>query len=197
MTVATSITLLRLLAAMVMLLCLHQDSTISFQIAALVFIGAIASDILDGLVARSYNQVTALGAKLDPLVDKILVYVSLFSLMQLGAVGGAWVFPMFIRDMVVDGLRNKAFSSSTILGANIWGKAKFSFQSVSILCALGYCITGSAMLIDWANFALIAALLVSLPGVLIIARPFFGIAKSSTASEQEPLPKLPLTSRFF
>jgi len=40
--------------------------------AILVFLLAFFTDILDGLIARSANQITNLGKVLDPLADKIL-----------------------------------------------------------------------------------------------------------------------------
>ena len=44
--------------------------------AAVIFLVAAISDILDGFVARAYNQKTKLGAVLDPLADKLLVNLS-------------------------------------------------------------------------------------------------------------------------
>ncbi|HEY1612077.1 MAG TPA: CDP-alcohol phosphatidyltransferase family protein [Rhizomicrobium sp.] len=197
MTMATSITLLRLLAAAVILLCIYPHSEIGYRVAAVIFIGAIVSDILDGVVARAFNQVTTLGAKLDPLVDKILIYSALFSLMQIGAIAPIIVFPMFFRDMIVDGLRNKAAQALTVLGANVWGKIKFSFQSLSILCSLGYCISGNQIILGCANTALLVALIASVPGIIVIASAFRGTPPRNVSDGSSPLAKLPLTTRFF
>ncbi|MCX7750651.1 MAG: CDP-alcohol phosphatidyltransferase family protein [Candidatus Bipolaricaulota bacterium] len=46
--------------------------------AFLLFLGALATDVLDGWVARRTRQVTLAGQLLDPAVDK-LFYVGLFS----------------------------------------------------------------------------------------------------------------------
>jgi CDP-diacylglycerol--glycerol-3-phosphate 3-phosphatidyltransferase len=197
MTVATSITFSRLLAAALMLPFIYLHSGIGFQIATAIFVCAIASDALDGFVARKLNQTTTLGAKLDPLVDKILIYSSLFGLMQMNAVSPMFVYPMFFRDMMVDGLRNKATQNSAVLGANVWGKAKFSLQSVSILFGLSYCITSNDWLILGANASLIAALVASLPGVLIVVSAFQGGARDRASSKPALLAKMPVTIRFF
>ena len=44
------------------------------------FIVAAVSDVLDGLAARLLNQRSALGAWLDPIADKVLVFAALVSL---------------------------------------------------------------------------------------------------------------------
>jgi phosphatidylglycerophosphate synthase len=40
--------------------------------AALVYAGAAATDVLDGLLARRLNMITRLGRLLDPLADKLM-----------------------------------------------------------------------------------------------------------------------------
>ena len=46
-------------------------------VAFLVFVTVALTDILDGYLARSRNQVTDLGKLLDPLADKMLLLASL------------------------------------------------------------------------------------------------------------------------
>ncbi len=50
---------------------LVQDTQVSFFIAIVLMGIAIASDILDGYLARRLNQVTDLGKILDPVADKL------------------------------------------------------------------------------------------------------------------------------
>jgi CDP-diacylglycerol---glycerol-3-phosphate 3-phosphatidyltransferase len=197
MTIATYITLSRLLIAflMVPIIYLHQDAGYRFAVA--LFVCAMATDILDGVVARRFSQVTALGAKLDPLVDKILIYSVIFSLMHLGAIQPVLVFSMFVRDMMVDGLRNGIAQTSNILGANFWGKAKFSFQSVSIMSSLAFCITGRLEFFDGANVALGIALAVSLPGLLIAASAFERKIRMDEGAGTRRFNETVPASRFF
>jgi CDP-diacylglycerol--glycerol-3-phosphate 3-phosphatidyltransferase len=54
--------------------------------AAAVFLAAVLTDWLDGRIARSTQQVTALGKLLDPVADKILIAASLISLIQMDRV---------------------------------------------------------------------------------------------------------------
>jgi CDP-diacylglycerol--glycerol-3-phosphate 3-phosphatidyltransferase len=137
------------------------------------------TDIADGFVARRMNQETELGAKLDPLVDKIMIHSIVFSLFYMGIYNPLLVFAMFFRDMIVDGMRNMISEFSYPFGSNLWGKAKFSFQSASVGCGLMFCMDSSLKEVAWlANALLGAALAVSLPGIVNV---WFGLfSKSDT-----------------
>jgi cardiolipin synthase len=50
--------------------------------ALVIFFAAAVTDLLDGLVARSFNQKTQLGAILDPMADKLLL-VTAFIILSL------------------------------------------------------------------------------------------------------------------
>jgi len=52
----------------------------NWYLAAIVFTGAALTDILDGFLARSLNQVTVLGSYLDPLADKLL-FISCYAVL--------------------------------------------------------------------------------------------------------------------
>ena len=50
------------------------------DIAAYIFLLALITDYLDGVIARKFDQVTTFGAFLDPIADKLLVVVSVILL---------------------------------------------------------------------------------------------------------------------
>ena len=52
------------------------------NISAYIFLIALLTDYLDGLIARKFNQMTSFGAFLDPIADKLLVVVSILLLSQ-------------------------------------------------------------------------------------------------------------------
>ena len=89
--------------------------------ALAVFLLAGATDIVDGYIARKYNQITDLGKLLDPIADKLLLIVALFCLYGAGKV--PLMFPVLAASkeavMVIGGAflltkENKVVYSKTI-----------------------------------------------------------------------------------
>ncbi len=67
--------------------------------ACVVFALTAATDFLDGLVARSTNQVSKLGQLLDPFVDRALVISAVIGLLVVGRVP-AWIVALvLLRDL--------------------------------------------------------------------------------------------------
>lgn len=69
--------------------------------ALIIFAIGGFTDFLDGLTARWMNQQTALGAYLDPVADKLLVFTSY---VMLGSIGGipAWLaVVVVVRDVLI------------------------------------------------------------------------------------------------
>lgn len=136
MTVATWITLSRLLAVPFLLYGLYRfpaDAVLPSDgmrwVCLAVFLLAAGTDWLDGYVARRWNQVSDLGKVLDPLVDKLLVLTPLLCLVELDRVPAWSVFLILGRELAIAGWR---VNQATISGANIWGKAKTVSQIVAI-----------------------------------------------------------------
>ena len=69
-TVPNQLTFLRLIFLPFFIISIWYDH---FDWALGVLIAAALSDLLDGVLARSLNQKTELGAYLDPLADKLLL----------------------------------------------------------------------------------------------------------------------------
>ncbi len=77
-------------------------------VAALIFLAASLTDLLDGYLARKRGQVTTLGTLLDPVADKLLISSAFISLVQLQVVP-AWMVVIIIgREFAVSGLRSIA-----------------------------------------------------------------------------------------
>ena len=85
-TVPNILTFARILGVPLFALAYLTDHT---GMAAVIFIAAIITDVLDGLIARMKKSRTILGSILDPLADKILVNVALLLL--------AWKNPEIVQ----------------------------------------------------------------------------------------------------
>ena len=73
LTVANLLTVLRLMLIPVFVTAVYYQR---FTSALIIFFVAAITDGLDGLMARSLNQKTQLGAILDPMADKLLLVTS-------------------------------------------------------------------------------------------------------------------------
>jgi CDP-diacylglycerol--glycerol-3-phosphate 3-phosphatidyltransferase len=143
------------------------------SLALVVFMGAAATDALDGPLARRRGT-TAFGAALDPLADKILVAGTLAALAVQG-IAPAWaVVLIFARELVAVEVRAR---SSEALGAGPDGKAKTVLQVAAIVVLLAAAAWPAAGLATAANALLVAATaLTVLSGVRLVLR-----AKQTTA----------------
>lgn len=134
MNLPNSITVSRLLALPFLLYLLHNPTPQDRWISAAIFLLAASTDWVDGYLARKLNQVTELGKFLDPLVDKLLVLGPFLALVELGQIPAWGVFLILSRELAIAGWRvNPQLSGSTsISGANIWGKLKTVSQILAI-----------------------------------------------------------------
>jgi CDP-diacylglycerol--glycerol-3-phosphate 3-phosphatidyltransferase len=177
MTLATRITLARFALAVILIPFFYLGTEFGYLVTIFLFVGAILTDVLDGYVARKFNQRSNLGGRLDALIDKAIIYSLLFSLFYMRVYNPFLVFSMFFRDMIVDGLRNAAPDASEGIPSNVWGKSKFALQSLSALSGLAYCVDPAHSEWTWiANLALLMAFFVSLPGLWVVATAVFGVS---------------------
>ncbi|RME79311.1 MAG: CDP-diacylglycerol--glycerol-3-phosphate 3-phosphatidyltransferase [Planctomycetota bacterium] len=105
-----------------------------------IFCLAALSDFLDGYLARKWNMTSDFGRVADPLMDKIIICGSFVFLLSYPAFPiQPWMVVVIIgREFLVNGLRGYAESKGIPFGANIWGKAKMTCQSLTIGWSLLY-----------------------------------------------------------
>ncbi|MGH7250879.1 MAG: CDP-diacylglycerol--glycerol-3-phosphate 3-phosphatidyltransferase [Nitrospiraceae bacterium] len=101
--------------------------------AAVVFVIAAVTDLLDGYLARRRSQVTKLGRLLDPIADKLLVLSGLILLVQYQRVAAVVAILIIAREVAVTGVRAIAASQGIVLSAETIGKYKMVAQVVAIV----------------------------------------------------------------
>ena len=132
-----ALTFLRLACIPLILICLLYPGRWGSFLAALFFGIASITDILDGFFARKYGLVTILGKFLDPLVDKLLVSMTMIMLIPLDRIPVWIVIVIIAREMAVTGLRAVAVGEGIVIHASALGKYKTIFQSVALV---GLCL---------------------------------------------------------
>lgn len=131
--------------------------------ALAIFLTAAVTDLLDGLLARRWGQVTTVGTLLDPIADKLLVSAALISLVDIHR-APAWMVILIIgREFAVSGLRSIAASAGYTIEASELGKTKMVAQVVAIALVIGGvrwpALSEYGMMAMWAVvlFALVSA----------------------------------------
>lgn len=102
-------------------------------VAAVIFILASLTDLLDGKIARKYNLVTNFGKFMDPLADKLLVCSALICFIELSQIP-AWIVIIIIsREFIISGFRLVASDNGVVIAASYWGKFKTVSQMVLVI----------------------------------------------------------------
>jgi CDP-diacylglycerol--glycerol-3-phosphate 3-phosphatidyltransferase len=100
--------------------------------AAVVFVVAAITDLLDGYIARRTGQITKLGKLLDPIADKLLVLSALILLVNIDRVSALVAILVIAREVAVTGIRAIAAGEGMIIVAETTGKYKMALQVVAI-----------------------------------------------------------------
>ncbi len=109
-----------------------------FEWALLTFAIAGITDGLDGLIARLTHQRTELGAYLDPIADKLLIFAAFISLAIIEMIPSWLVVIVITRDIIilVGFLVMFLMSYHPKISPSLLSKMTTAFQIVAILLAL-------------------------------------------------------------
>lgn len=120
------------------------DYVLSFQgkntAATAIFIFAAVTDWLDGYMARVLDQISAFGAFLDPVADKLMVAGALIVLLQLERVESAVALIIIGREIAISALREwmAQIGQSKSVAVAFIGKVKTAGQMIAIPLLLFY-----------------------------------------------------------
>ena len=114
----------------------NRDSIFVIRLTAYILaVFAGLTDLLDGYLARKYNQVSDFGALMDPLADKIFVTGTMLILVEYRLMPAAVAFAVLGREFMVTGLRTLAAKKQVVISADRWGKLKTALQMTMLAIA--------------------------------------------------------------
>ncbi|MDF1478967.1 CDP-diacylglycerol--glycerol-3-phosphate 3-phosphatidyltransferase [Leifsonia sp. H3M29-4] len=160
--VANIITVVRILLAPLFIWLLLQDAGqngVLRYVAAGLFIVAIATDSLDGHLARNRNLITDAGIILDPIADKVLIGGALVTLSILGEVWWWVTIVILVREFGITAFRF-AVLSKRVIPASRGGKLKTIVQAVAISLFLVPLWTLLGDWVLWVNWSVMGLALV-------------------------------------
>ncbi len=133
-------------------------------IAGVIFALASFTDWLDGYLARKFDQMTPLGAFLDPVADKVIVAVALAMLVETYHHPLLTVPAMVIigREIVISALREwmAEMGKRASVAVSFIGKVKTTCQMMSI--------TGLLAFVPWGNWAIASITLLYVAAILTL-----------------------------
>jgi len=132
-TLANLITASRIAAAPLLAWALLSGRGPGFAAAIVAY--AAATDAADGWIARSRGEVTAFGAALDQLADKVFIATAVVLLIADGAISGASVLAaaaILAREAAVLALRQKAQRNGMAAPVSALAKVKTASQYLAV-----------------------------------------------------------------
>lgn len=131
LTWPNALTGVRLLAVPIVGILLWRDDPTSRDTAAVVFVIAAITDLLDGALARRTGTESAFGAFADPVADKALTGVALVGLSWLGDLPWWITIVIIVREVGVTVVRLLVVHRG-VIAASPGGKLKTVVQIVAI-----------------------------------------------------------------
>jgi CDP-diacylglycerol--glycerol-3-phosphate 3-phosphatidyltransferase len=127
------LTIGRILIIPVFVWLTYDADPLSSLLAGVLFTLAAVTDVVDGVLARRWNQITVVGKFLDPLADKLIVMAAFVMMVRLGRIAAWVVIVLLAREFIVSGLRTIAANEGMVIAAGQEGKWKTSLQLCGVI----------------------------------------------------------------
>ncbi|MBE7005289.1 MAG: CDP-diacylglycerol--glycerol-3-phosphate 3-phosphatidyltransferase [Ruminococcaceae bacterium] len=168
MTTANKLTLLRMALIPVFLGVLYAGIPGLWALA--IFAAASLTDLLDGYIARHYNQITNFGKFMDPLADKVLVMSAMCWFVECGRMPG-WVLAIvLLREFAVSGMRLVAVEQGRVIAAGWSGKVK---TAATMVCLCLMLLTGAPDVMPYGSLPALIDTLDLVSNVVIVATTLY------------------------
>ncbi len=138
-TLPNILSLFRVVAALLLFVCALVLPNEWKDIPMLtLFLTAVLTDYLDGMLARRFNIVSKFGEFLDPVADKLLITVTLLILLYDERAAFLPTVIIICREICMSALREwmAGIGQRNIVGVALIGKIKMVCQSVALVLLL-------------------------------------------------------------
>ncbi len=144
LSIASQITVSRIVLTPVFIPVFFYDNNFNFEdnisvfkwLALLMVVVFMATDFLDGYLARKMNEVSTLGKYLDPFSDKIS-NMTIFMCFMVSGYASVWMIALiYFREASVETLRTLAATEGIVIDARRSGKWKTAIQGAGVLWIL-------------------------------------------------------------
>lgn len=160
------LTILRIAAIPVLVICYMLSDGWGHQVAAILFALAAFTDWLDGYLARSLSQSTPFGAFLDPVADKLVVTSALVMIVGDYDNGYLTIAAIIIvgRELVISALREwmAELGKRRSVAVSYLGKIKTACQMASLILLLWMNVHSQAWVGELGTFLLYVAAVLTL-----------------------------------
>ena len=180
--IPNALTILRICMIPVLVVVFYLPFKNHLLVAAGIFAFAAVTDWVDGYLARRLGQMTAFGAFLDPVADKLMVVIALVLLVErhdtvLFTVAACVIIG---REIVISALREwmAELGERTSVAVSYIGKVKTAFQMVAITALLAVdAATDESWLVALSYIILYTAAVLTLWSMFIYLRAAWAIIK--------------------
>lgn len=180
--IPNTLTILRILLIPVLVIVFYAPFENHLLVAAGIFAAAAVTDWFDGYLARRLGQMTAFGAFLDPVADKLMVAIALVLLVErhdtlLFTLAACVIIG---REIVISALREwmAELGKRTSVAVSYIGKVKTAFQMVAITGLLAINpATDESWLLALCYLVLYAAAVLTLWSMVVYLRAAWVVIK--------------------
>ncbi len=130
---ANYVTIFRFLMIFPLAYCLKRNYDF---LAAIIYLIAGLSDILDGYIARKQKKITNFGILMDPIADKLIYITSLIVFLERGYISFLPLLLISFREVAITGLRSVCYVNGQVFPAVKAGKIKAFIQQISFFIIL-------------------------------------------------------------
>ncbi|MBN1494005.1 MAG: CDP-diacylglycerol--glycerol-3-phosphate 3-phosphatidyltransferase [Candidatus Omnitrophica bacterium] len=140
-SIPNMLTVIRILGVVLATYVLFKG-TFCLTITAIVLYAMVTlTDLLDGYLARKWDAVSAFGALMDPIADKVYILTLYASFVFLRLIAHWWIWPIFIREVTVTVVRLIMVRRGLVIAAERGGKIKTFMQNISVFSLFLYYVS--------------------------------------------------------